>query len=152
MCAGLVYICTLFGFCGLYATFVCIGCSQLEKLRANLLDIGQRHNTAQQDSRANSDQEERQEFSLQQEQLSDCIRHHQEILRCMLFWCIYHQVLAILIFMRITKIKDTDVNYYCFRTFDHLLTTHVKNSVPIFSYSVDISLKHTQTPPMELWT
>jgi hypothetical protein len=73
ICAVPIYTCTFIGFSGLYTKFVCIACSQLEKLRANLLDIKQKHDTAEHDSGAETDHEE--------EQLNDCIRHHQEILR-----------------------------------------------------------------------
>jgi hypothetical protein len=78
-----------FGMWGLYATFVSIACSQLEKLRANLLDIRQEHDTSAQDSGAETDREEEETqvhtsqevFRRMQEQLKGCIRHHQEILR-----------------------------------------------------------------------
>jgi hypothetical protein len=87
---ALTYDCTIFGFNVLYATFTCIACSQLEKLRANLLAIRQRHVTSEQDSNAETDLEEGQGlvnipqevFHHMQEQLNDCIRHHQEIMRC----------------------------------------------------------------------
>jgi hypothetical protein len=51
----------------LYTKFVCIACSQLEKLRANLLDIRQKHDTAEQNSGDETDHEEEQEFSHEQE-------------------------------------------------------------------------------------
>jgi hypothetical protein len=90
-------VASIFGFLGLYATLVCIACSQLEKLRDNLLDIQQKHVTSEQDSDAESDVEEGQGqgqeqvetsqevFSHMQKQLNDCICHHQEILKLMLF-------------------------------------------------------------------
>jgi hypothetical protein len=65
---------------------VCIACSQLEKLRANFVDIKQRQNTSEQDSGAESDQKEEELHTSQdvfrhmQEQLNDCIRHHQNTL------------------------------------------------------------------------
>jgi hypothetical protein len=88
----MIYTIILLGFNGLYATLVCIACSQLEKLRASLLDIKQKHDTAEQHSVAETDQEEEQEVRTSQEmfyhmqkQLNDCVRHHQQILRCLLF-------------------------------------------------------------------
>jgi hypothetical protein len=81
-------LCSFVAFISLYATLVCIACSQLEKLRANLLDIRQKHVTSEQDSGAETDQEEEETqvhisqevFSRMQRQLNDCIRHHQQIL------------------------------------------------------------------------
>jgi hypothetical protein len=65
-----------------------ITCSQLEKLRANLLDIRQEYDTPAQDSGAETDTEERREvqtsqevFRRMQKQLNSCIRHHQQIIR-----------------------------------------------------------------------
>ncbi|XP_021941233.1 odorant receptor 2a-like isoform X2 [Zootermopsis nevadensis] len=88
--AASVYVCTIFGFLGLYATFTCIACTQLEKLRANIYNIRQKHDTTEQDSGAETDQEEegkvyttQQMFCHMQKQLNDCIRHHQEILKFM---------------------------------------------------------------------
>jgi hypothetical protein len=79
-----------FGFQSLYATLVCIACSQLEKLRAALLDIRQTHANKELDARTVTDQQEAQGqadtsedvFSDMQKQLNNCIRHHQEIKRC----------------------------------------------------------------------
>jgi hypothetical protein len=87
--AAAFYMVLFFGMWGLYATFVSIACSQLEKLRANLLDIRQKPDTSEQDSGAETDREEEetqvhtsQEMSRRmQRQLKDCIRHHQHILR-----------------------------------------------------------------------
>jgi aminoglycoside phosphotransferase len=82
------FVVMLFAFWGLYATFTCTACSQLEKLRANLLDIRQKHYKADQDSGDETDQEEEQQvqtseelFPHMQKQLNDCIRHHQQIIR-----------------------------------------------------------------------
>ncbi|XP_021941235.1 odorant receptor 4-like [Zootermopsis nevadensis] len=83
-----------FDLWGLYATFICIACSQLEKLRAKLLDIRQKDDVAEEDSGAETDQEEEEEeqglvqtsqrvFLHMQKQLNDCIRHHQQIIRFM---------------------------------------------------------------------
>jgi septum formation topological specificity factor MinE len=66
---------------------VCIACSQLEKLRANLLDIRQKHVTSEQDSGAETDREEggkvqtsQEVFCRMQGQLNDCVRLHQLII------------------------------------------------------------------------
>jgi hypothetical protein len=84
--AGLIYTIILLGFNGLYATLICIACSQLEKLRANLLDIRQRQDAIGLDSRDETGTEEKQEvFYHMQQQLDDCVRHHQQILRYSLF-------------------------------------------------------------------
>ncbi|XP_033607070.1 putative odorant receptor 85e [Cryptotermes secundus] len=84
------FVFTVFSFPGLYATLVCIACSQLEKLRANLLDIRQEFGTPAQDSGAETDTEEEEQVQTSQEvfcrmqgQLSDCVRFHNEILRYM---------------------------------------------------------------------
>jgi hypothetical protein len=77
------------GFESLYATSVCVACSQLEKLRAAILDIRQTHVTSEQDCGAETDQQEGQGqvrtseklFGHMQKQLNDCIRHHQQIIR-----------------------------------------------------------------------
>jgi hypothetical protein len=78
----------IFPFPGLHATLVCVACSQLEKLRANLLDIRQKPDTPAEDSGAETDREEETQvqasqevFCRMQEQLNDCIRLHNEILR-----------------------------------------------------------------------
>jgi hypothetical protein len=88
---SVVYTIILLGFNGLYATLVCVACCQLEKLRANLLDIRQKLDTPVQDSGAETDREEegqveasQEVFCRMQKQLNDCIRHHHEILRCTL--------------------------------------------------------------------
>jgi hypothetical protein len=65
------------GFQALYATLVCVACSQLEKLRANLLRIGEGRVRTKQDS---DDIMETVPGSEEiQKQLIDCIRHHQTI-------------------------------------------------------------------------
>jgi len=79
-----------FVYTSLYVFLVTIACSQLEKLTASLLDIRQKTNVSEQDSRADTDhnEEKGQVYTPQhmfcriQKQLNDCIRHHQEILRC----------------------------------------------------------------------
>jgi hypothetical protein len=78
-----------FGYTSLYAFLVTIACSQLEKLRASVLNIRQKQDTTEQDSGTETDQEEeggpvhnsQQIFRHMQKQLNDCVRHHQGILR-----------------------------------------------------------------------
>jgi hypothetical protein len=78
-----------FGFINLYTTLVCVACSQLEKLRLTLLDIRQTHVISQhhyRDEIQSSDAHEQpklseESFRHMQEQLNDCIRHHQQIQR-----------------------------------------------------------------------
>ena len=77
------------GFESLYATLVCVAGSQLDKLRAALLDIRQTIGTSLQDCGGESDEQEAagkknthsEQFRHMQEQLNNCIRHHQEIKR-----------------------------------------------------------------------
>jgi hypothetical protein len=78
-----------FGFQSLYATLVCVAGSQIEKLRAALLDIRQTHGTSLQVCAGEIDEREAagqknthsEQFRRMQEQLNNCIRHHQEIKR-----------------------------------------------------------------------
>ncbi|GFG30955.1 hypothetical protein Cfor_03708, partial [Coptotermes formosanus] len=88
---SIIILCLYFGFPSLYATLVCVACSQLEKLRAELLDIGQTHLMSEQDcgdwarqtdgpGRAHTSDEV---FRHMQQKLKDCIRHHQQIKRFM---------------------------------------------------------------------
>jgi hypothetical protein len=58
---------------GVYATLVCVACCQLQKLGVNLSLVGEGRVTTAQDSRVNAGSEE------MQNQLNDCIRHHQII-------------------------------------------------------------------------
>jgi hypothetical protein len=67
------------GFQGLYATLVCVACSQMEKLRMNLSRIGEGCVSVQQDSSEELGPVPGHE-DLQQ-QLNDCIRHHQLIMK-----------------------------------------------------------------------
>jgi len=79
-----------FVYTSLYVFLVTIACSQLEKLTASLLDIRQTTDISGQDSRADTEYEEEKGqiyttqhmFCRMQRKLNDCIRHHQEILRC----------------------------------------------------------------------
>jgi len=85
-----IFIASLyFGFQNLYATLVCVACSQLEKLSAALLYIRQTHATSLQDCGDETDEREAagqknthfERFRHMQEQLNNCIRHHQAIKR-----------------------------------------------------------------------
>jgi hypothetical protein len=85
-----VFIESLFaGFLSLYATLVCVACSQLEKLKLALLDIRQTHVISEQHGGEEIDQQgtgalkntPSKPFRHMQEQLNNCIRHHQEIKR-----------------------------------------------------------------------
>jgi hypothetical protein len=85
--ATVPWICFLYGMPSLYGTVVCIACGQLEKLRANLLEIRQKLGTLEQDSGTKTDREEGRQvqtseevFCRMQRQLNDCIRHHQKII------------------------------------------------------------------------
>jgi hypothetical protein len=89
--AALFMACIFFGFPSLYAMLVCVACSQLEKLRAAILDIRQTHVTSEQDCGAVTEQQEGQGQeqvrtsekmpSHIQKQLNECIMHHQQIIR-----------------------------------------------------------------------
>jgi len=78
-----------FSFPSLYAMLVCVACSQLEKIRAALLDIRQTHGTSLQDCGGETDEREAagqknthsEQFRHMQEKLNSCVRHHQEIKR-----------------------------------------------------------------------
>jgi hypothetical protein len=78
-----------FGFLNLYATQVCVAGSQLDKIRAALLDIRQKHSISLQVCTGEIDEREAagqkntdsEQFSHMQQQLKNCIRHHQEIMR-----------------------------------------------------------------------
>jgi predicted HD phosphohydrolase len=77
------------GYLSLYATLVCVACSQLDKLRAALLDIRQTHVISEQYFGDGTDQQDGQGqtlasqelFRYMQKKLNNCIRHHQEIKR-----------------------------------------------------------------------
>ncbi|XP_023706082.2 odorant receptor Or2-like [Cryptotermes secundus] len=86
--ATIQWACFFYGVPSTYATLVCIACSQLEKLRANLLNIRQVFDTPAQESRAETGRNEGRQvqtsqevFCRMQEQLNDCIRHHQLIIQ-----------------------------------------------------------------------
>jgi hypothetical protein len=68
---------------------VCVAGSQLEKLNADLLNIRQTHGTTLQDYGGETDEREAvgvkkihsEQFRHMQEQLNNCVRHHQHVLR-----------------------------------------------------------------------
>jgi len=78
------------GYPSLYATLVCVACSQLEKLGAALLNVRYTRVTADQPRGNDSDDQEselqthnsKQLIRRMREQLEECIRHHQETKRC----------------------------------------------------------------------
>ena len=87
---AIIFLASLyFGFQSLYATLVCVAGSQLEKLRAALLDIRQTYGTSLQESGGEIDELETagqkntlsEQFRHMQKQLNNCIRLHQEIKR-----------------------------------------------------------------------
>ena len=81
--------CLHVGFPSLYATLVCVACSQLEKLKLALLDIRRKQGLSNKDCEDEIDQQETggQENTPSrlphhmQEQLNNCVRLHQEIKR-----------------------------------------------------------------------
>lgn len=87
--ASLFGMSIVFGFPSLYATLVCVACSQLEKLRAALLDIRQTHVTSDQTFTEERDPQKEGEshtseeiFRHMQKQVNACICNHQKINRC----------------------------------------------------------------------
>ena len=82
-------VCIYVGINNLHATLVCVACSQLEKLKLALLDIRRTHVISEQqcgDGIQQSDVHEQPNLSEEslrhmQEQLNNCIRHHQQIQR-----------------------------------------------------------------------
>jgi signal transduction histidine kinase len=86
--ASIVVVSLYFGFLSLYATLVSVAGGQLEKLIAALLDIRQTHGITVQDCEGETDEREAagqnthsEQFRHMQEQLNNCVRHHQEIKR-----------------------------------------------------------------------
>ena len=78
------------GFTNLYTTLVCVACSQLEKLKLDLLNIRETDVISEQlcgKEIRQSDFHEQprlsdEPFCHMLEQLNNCIRHHQKINRC----------------------------------------------------------------------
>jgi hypothetical protein len=77
------------GYLSLYATLVCVACSQLEKLKLALLNIRQTRGTSEQHCGDEADQQVaegktlayQEQFLHMQQKLNNCICHHQEIKR-----------------------------------------------------------------------
>ena len=96
--ASLFGISVCFAFSNLYATLVCVACSQCEKLRAALLNIRQTHVVTEREPGDDSGQHdsERQTHTIEQrfqhmrKQLNECIRHHQDIKRYEHVSCMFH--------------------------------------------------------------
>jgi hypothetical protein len=107
------------GVASLHATLVCVACSQLETLRAAILDIRQTHVTSEQDCGAETDQLEgegqvracKKLFGHMQKQLNECIRHHQQIIRC-----VYNEItkskLILLFRIRETRMFLHKIKYF----------------------------------------
>jgi hypothetical protein len=67
-----------YGFPCLCITLISVACSQFQKLKAAILDIGQEHNTTRHGPK---DQIVRKTANcILQDELNACIRHHQEIM------------------------------------------------------------------------
>jgi hypothetical protein len=83
--ATIFVVSVYFGCQSLYATLVCVAGSQMEKIRATLVDIRQTYCTSLQDCGGETDGREAagqknthtEQFRHMQEQLNNCIRHHQ---------------------------------------------------------------------------
>jgi hypothetical protein len=83
--ASIFMVCMYAGLPSLYATLVSVACSQLEKLRASLLDIRQTQGdcgtqAGQQEAQGQAQKSE-ELYHHMQKQLNECIRYHQEIKR-----------------------------------------------------------------------
>ncbi|XP_033609369.1 uncharacterized protein LOC111869588 [Cryptotermes secundus] len=82
-----IYMTNSFSFPLLYATVVMVACSQLQKLRTNLLDIKQELVPSGADSGSDGGEESvshsEDGFCRMQTQLNECVRHHQAILQYM---------------------------------------------------------------------
>ncbi|PNF24039.1 hypothetical protein B7P43_G08627 [Cryptotermes secundus] len=81
--ATIFYMSITFGFPLLYATLVMVACSQLQKLRTNLLDIKQERVPSGAESGSDGGEEPGSQFCRMQTQLNECVRHHQAILNIM---------------------------------------------------------------------
>jgi hypothetical protein len=81
-------MCFLYTTPAFYGTLVCIACSQLEKVRANLLHIRQKLDASELDPSSETDREEKETqvqtspevFHHMQRQINDCIRLHQLVI------------------------------------------------------------------------
>jgi hypothetical protein len=66
-----------YGFLSVYITSVAVACTQLEKLRAALLNIRQEHVTPHSEQ---GDGLVHDLHGIMQQKLNACIRHHQQVL------------------------------------------------------------------------
>jgi len=75
---SLVAVGVLFGYLSLVTTLIAVACSQIDKLKAAILDIRQQHITP------HHRQEDEQDHTIAncdlQAKLNSCIRHHQNII------------------------------------------------------------------------
>ncbi|PNF24040.1 hypothetical protein B7P43_G08626 [Cryptotermes secundus] len=83
------YMSIFFGFQLLYATLVMVACSQLQKLRMNLLDIKQEMVPSGADSGSDGGEEPGSQFCRMQTQLNECVRHHQAILQYVITFTVH---------------------------------------------------------------
>ncbi|XP_033609372.1 uncharacterized protein LOC111869596 [Cryptotermes secundus] len=85
--ASIFGLSVFFGFQFLYATLIMVACSQLQKLRTNLLDIKQEMVPSGDESGSDGREEpvsrSKDGFCRMQTQLNECVRHHQAILQYM---------------------------------------------------------------------
>ncbi|PNF24012.1 hypothetical protein B7P43_G08632 [Cryptotermes secundus] len=87
------YTCILIGFPLLYATLVMVACTQLQKLRTDLLDIKQEMVPSGADSGSDGGEEpvsrSKDGFCRMQMQLNECVRHHQAILQYVITFTVH---------------------------------------------------------------
>lgn len=109
-------------FPSLYATLVCVPCSQLEKLRAALLHIKQTHvRTDHYSGEDNYHYSERHTnisgnvIQHLRKQINDCIRHHQNIQRYDNLWK-YVQFKSLSLFRKIMKFNNFSDIMNCWKT------------------------------------
>ncbi|PNF24032.1 hypothetical protein B7P43_G08628 [Cryptotermes secundus] len=91
--ATVFYVSIALGFPLLYATLVMVVCTQLQKLRTNLLDIKQERVPSGTDCGSDGGEEpvSRSEdgFCRMQMQLNECVRHHQAILKYVITFTVH---------------------------------------------------------------
>jgi len=75
---SLVAVGVLFGYLSLVTTLIAVACSQIDKLKAAILDIRQQHITPH---RGQEDEKDNAIANCDlQAKLNACIRHHQDII------------------------------------------------------------------------
>ncbi|PNF24044.1 hypothetical protein B7P43_G08622 [Cryptotermes secundus] len=91
-----IYMTNSFSFPLLYATVVMVACSQLQKLRTNLLDIKQELVPSGADSGSDGGEESvshsEDGFCRMQTQLNECVRHHQAILQYVITFRVHARI------------------------------------------------------------